>query len=83
MGHSLCIDCKVKSAQKRGLCVRCFKHREESGTLPEGKRRERSAWIDRAKAADAIQIPQAHFEPREPRSITIDGIEYEVDWDGT
>ena len=64
-----CLRCKVKWAQREGLCRRCG--REEG--IYDGKEPR----IDLAELAGETPLPEP---PRQRRVIVVHGAEYEVVW---
>lgn len=76
--HTLCKRCHVKWPQWQGLCRSCWREL--------GDTRSQADWDAEALGVQKRRrplVPPAPDVPREPIIKVIDGVEYEVNWDGT
>jgi hypothetical protein len=75
---SACRRCGLKWAQKAGLCRTC--ERETGSDNRSIFERERDRQLKREAQIEALRVKP---EPAVPRARVIDGVEYEITFDGS
>jgi predicted amidophosphoribosyltransferase len=71
-----CATCFLRWAQADGLCRTCGRALDHLTTF------EREA-ARLARQAATHMVPAEQLAPREPLTKVVDGVEYEVAWDGS
>jgi hypothetical protein len=74
----LCKRCHQRYAQERGRCRRCNRERGDTRRVIEIEAAQLARLFARYDAPRPAPVPPGHR-----RTVTIDGIEYEVMFDGT